>query len=788
MSHRPGNVFLRGDSVVIPAIPGHTGAWTVRNIDGASVASGSASGGIALGDQYPVGHYRVFFGSALAATFAVIEPLLAPVPDDSPVCLHTQFTNRYILGNIGDIGDAASLAALAGVNGIRDATAWTWQWDDQNGQWLEGGTAAADSFDLLRLATRQSGLDLLTMIEPGTPPSKVVPADWGTRINKKFPSDLRDYHGFVRHVATRAGGRVSAWEGWNEPEGIGGMHLGSEIASAMKIFALALRSTGSDALATMGLGHAPVESLHRNGYLDAIDLYNYHNHSSDADWVAKREALDPYTGSRPVWVSEASYGSYAAVTGGTELTADAEREQARDIPKIYARGIHDGHERVYYFTLVQVSEIVGQQWGVLRAGTLQPRSGYLALAAAGRLLAGARPAGQLKNLSAGLEGWSFTSRPDGAHKGVLVLWSESGATVSWTPPTGAALFDLWGRSLPPSTSISIGRDPVWCVLPLSTLQSIARDPVLARPAFSRPAPGDLCPVVADFRTADRFKNNHSGGCFLFTQTESELDIDVYNFLDTSLSGAWTASPLTGFTVEVVTQPGTIAAGGVGTLRVKLRRPAASWSAAAAVQWLTLTGDYGEQGDSLLAIPFRQCPAEATPATWKPVPGVSTPAKWSSSLSSGTTATTSFIAAGGWTRFDITFGPPPNTTIGLAWAAPYYVLAASEKPQAGAWGVGLDFRTQAVPPGTSIALNLVSSAGAWNCPLPYDLVEAASGAGTRLLLPLNWFARIAHRSSSGTPETPPAGDIVRLEIEVIGAGGATVKIDVANIAWASGTLQ
>ncbi|MFH1499897.1 MAG: hypothetical protein ABII82_18960 [Verrucomicrobiota bacterium] len=784
-SGNPGNVFLQGDSVRLPVVGDKAGAWEVLDLDDGRVASGRLGrDGVDLG-KLPVGHYRLFIDGAPAATAAVLAPLRAAVPAGSPVNAKTWFAGHYILGRIDSIEDAMSLVALAGVSGVCDATAWTWH-QDESGEWREPGARHADSFGLVVEATRRTGLELLIDIEPGTPDHAALPPDWGPRPRAKFPADLRDYARFVRHIVKLGGDDVAAWEAWNEPEGIGGHHLGSEIASAMKVFALAARSVRPDAHVAMGMGHVPAESLARNGYLDAIDSYHYHAHRSAEAIARRRASLEGFTGDRPVWNTEASYGAYALRPGSAELTPEAEREQARDIPKLFARSLHEGNERIYYFTPFQVAETAGQQWGLLRAGTLQPRTGYLALAATGRLLAGAKPAGRLTNLPGGVVGWSFSARPDGEEKTVLVLWSEEGDSAAMNWPAEARLFDLWGRELPPAARPAVGKDPIWCVLPAQVAAGLRRDPPPVREGLARPDPAALCPVVADFRRPERLKN-HAGNFFLLTSPAPELDIDVYNLSADTLDGAWRAEAPEGFAAEVIERPGALAADGRGSLRVRLT-PLASWQSGEGdqVRWLRVVGDYGDRGQSVLAIPFVHIPSDARPLVSTMVGGAVDPDAWRIHAAGGTTVRLG--AEGGRVRFDVALGAAPNITIGLSWAAPVYALPESERPSAGAWGVGLRAAGLDASPGTTVALNLVKRNGAvWTCPLPYGGREIATKEGERFLLPLSWFAHIGHRAPDPDGRLD-ASDIVGFELAVTGRPGTTFNLELTEVFWASGDVR
>lgn len=780
LDHHPGNVFLAGEDVVLRAVPGYYGPWKVRDIDGQVVAEGGESEAGMSPGKLPVGFYTVEIEDKKAASLSVLEPLAAPPPRDGPVCVQTSLAPEFILGRLSSIDDAASLAALAGVSGIRDNAAWPWQVDEQ-GNPRNDGSREAQSFELLRSAVRRYGLDLLVVIEPGTPDAFALPQDWGVRTRKKFPRDLRDYVRFVRSIVSGGGDEVSAWEAWNEPEGIGGRHLGSEIVPAMKAFALAANSVRPDVRVAMGMGHVPADAMARSGYEDAISSYHYHSHGTPEAAEKKRRALDGFADRRPVWATEASYGAYRAESGRSELEPDEQLRQAREIPKIFARGLHAGIERIYYFLFPHFGETAGQFWGVLSPRRLEPRPAYQALAATGRLMAGAVPAGKVEGLPAGLEGWSFRARPDGKAKGVVVLWAEKGIPIPWRPPEGSEVSDLWGRRVS-GEELSVGSDPYFCVFPEEQLPAISRAPVRDRSALGPADLSRLCPVVADFRRPERLKN-HAGGYFILPEETPHLDVDVYNFGPEALSGTWRAEAPEDFEALIVEQPANLPADGRGLLRVELRRKG-PWNETSGnvTRWLTLRGDYADSGESVLSIPFVHCPPNI-PASAE-IPILAAAKSWRAAAARGTKMEITDEAGG--TSFQFALGPAPNATIGTSWAAPVYPLKKAELPPAGTLAIGLKVRMLEMPESTSLEINLVKRDGAaWSCPLPFSRARLASPEGMSFILPLSWFAHIKHRQPDPTGTLFPS-DIDAIEIAVIGAPAATTLIVLSDLRWLTGS--
>jgi hypothetical protein len=774
--HHPGNVFLAGEEITLSAVPGRYGMWKVLDIDGNVVAEGGeAEAGLGVG-KLPVGYYTVEVEDRTSASLAVLEPLAAPVPSDGPICVQTSFAPQYILGRLSNIDEAVNLAALAGVSGIRDNAAWPWE-KDEKGNPRRDGSREAESFDLLLSAVRREGLDLLVVIEPGTPDAFALPQDWGVRTRKKFPRDLRDYARFVRHVVEKGGDVVSVWEAWNEPEGIGGLHLGGEIVSAMKTFTLAARSVRPEVRTAMGMGHVPAEAMERNGYAGAVTSYHFHSHGAEGAAEKKRRALDGFADSRPVWVTEASYGAYASGEKTADLTPEEERRQARDIPKIFARSLHAGNERVFYFLFPNFGETAGKFWGVLGPRRLEPRPSYLSLAASGRLLAGARPAGGIAGLPAGLEGWAFHARPDGKSRAVLVLWAENDQKTAWQAPEGAEIYDLWGRRVTGPGERVVNGEPRFVVLPEEKLQEIALHPIRDRSAALERSIAPLCPVVADFRRPERLKN-HQGESFLFPETTPRLNVDVYNFGGETLRGTWKAEAPEGFDAIIVKQPGEIPPAGRAVLEVELRRKALlSESANDSRHWLTLRGDYGTHGESLIAIPFLHSPS-VTQALRTPISGDAK--RWRSVAAGGTKM--DIRPDGDRTLFTFQLGPAPNQTIGTTWAAPVYPLRKVEAPPSGTWGIGLTVQLAEVPEGTSIEINLVKHNGAsWSCPLPFSRENAASFQQVSFVLPLQWFAHIKHRQPDSAGQLALA-DIAALEVAVIGLPGTRVTLGISDLHW------
>ncbi len=777
LSHHPGNIFLSGEAVTLSVPSKSVQRWSLTDVNGAVIASGEVAGEkIGLG-KLGIGFYRVTWSPAtepVDTALAVLAPLTIPTPEKSPICAQTWLTGYYILGRISSFDDAANLVALAGVNGVRDAVAWTWLAAD-DGSWVDSGNRSAESLKLATDAYAKTGLKLLLMTEPATPPRFQVSADWGVRPRKKFPVDYRDYAAYVRRLIEKTGSTVEAYEAWNEPEGIGGGYIGSEIAAATKVFRLAARATNPSIHTAMGIGIPHAESLSRNGYLEAIDSYHFHAHKSPELSRQRRRNFDGLSGNLPVWVTESSYGSYPiADRKRGRLSAATEAQQAADIAKLYTRGLHDGNDRLYYFCLFDFTEESGQTWGVLMPETLEPRPAYVALAAAGRLLAGAVPLGALQSLPAGVEGWLLDCVIDGKKQKVVVAWTQGQTPIAWMPPATESAWDMWGRKLarPPE---SIGPEPLYLVLKSTATVAVTPPPTRAIQAGTKPL--GISPVVADFRRPDRFKSR-IGDFFLLTHLENVLDLDIYNFSSSELKGEWKVEATEGIVAQLPEAKQTLAAGARATLRLVVRGNASH--ADGRVRWIEVTGRFGDGVPSRLSLPVVFCPEELTPKSQCRVAVTSPTAVWRSITPAGTQATIATDTNA--TTVSIHLGEAPNKTVGTTWATAVCHLTKDELIPAGAKAVTLRLCAGSLPAGAQISLILIERSGAaYACTLPVEEKKMGSAEGQRFTLPFSLFVFQGYRKPYAD-EALNLDEIVSCEISVSALPHERTQLTVQELGW------
>ena len=141
----PGNIFLAGEAVTVPAPPAGDGdTWRAVDYEGRIVAEGRVTAGpIELG-RLPVGYYEVWRSAAGATnrlSVGVLEGLRAPTPLSSPIGIDVAMAWFYPKEKMGSV---ANLCALAGMNRVRDRLSWP-ELEPRKGEF-----AAANRYDLVR--------------------------------------------------------------------------------------------------------------------------------------------------------------------------------------------------------------------------------------------------------------------------------------------------------------------------------------------------------------------------------------------------------------------------------------------------------------------------------------------------------------------------------------------------------------------------------------------------------------------------------------------------------------
>ncbi len=496
----PGNVFLQGQTVRIdtPATSRESDAqkttthattqWRVSDELDREIARGiveaPAAGPVALG-KLPVGWYHIGWLDSTEkevawTTAAVLAPLAAPTPQDSPVCIDSA-TAWFAKDDPVKQEHLSRLAALAGVNWIRDRMRW------RDIQPTENRVIDNTTYDTSADIEHRFGLKVLQVFHD-TPPWAAAERRatgrraTGRRATGRFPTDLRHIYRFAHAMSQRYRGRVQAWEPWNEANvATFGGHTINEICAYQKAAYLGFKAGDPEVTVCWNVTTAVPTERQTDGILlneawSYFDTYNIHTY----DWAdeyqrlwkpARRAACG-----KPLWITESDRGIAAEPSSPTsDLSATNQRLKAEYVSQSYVQSLHAGADRHFHFILGQYGE--GEtQFGLLRHD-MTPRPGYVALAALGRLLAGARCLGRYEQPdNPDLHVYALHARPDGEERDVLVAWAEKnvdwharGKTAQhWTLPDGLVIeraFDYLGRPQTLEDEILLKSAPTFLVLP-----------------------------------------------------------------------------------------------------------------------------------------------------------------------------------------------------------------------------------------------------------------------------------------------------------------------------------
>jgi hypothetical protein len=479
-SHQ-GNIFLAGETITIPAPPAADGeAWRAVDYEGRTVAEGRVTdGSIPLG-HLPVGYYEVWRSSASATnrlSLGVLEGLRAPTPLSSPIGIDVAMAWCVPKENWGS---AANLCALAGMNRVRDRLSWP-ALEPAKGQF-----APANSYDYSVKTQSAAGLQLLDV-------GHNSPA-WANPNGKRFPLDLRDTYNFHRALAQRWQREVVAFEPWNEADiPMFGGHTGSEMASLQKAAYLGLKAGNPKVIACLNVfalhRAATLRDLQENAAWPYFDTFNLHHYEPLNAYPKLYADFRAVSAGKPLWVTECSVPvKWHGDEQLQEPTDEDLRVQGERLVMTYAEALHEGAQAVFYFMLPHYVEHQ-TQFGIVHRD-LTPRPAFVVLAAVGRLLADAKPLGQLKTGSNSVRAFLFGAKPDGQRAEVLVAWSETETTLE-LPKRPTACFDHLGRIRDVSgKALKLSRAPLFVVLAAGT-----RLPLVPPPEPAKLLPGKPSPLV-----------------------------------------------------------------------------------------------------------------------------------------------------------------------------------------------------------------------------------------------------------------------------------------------------
>jgi len=506
----PGNVFVEGEPVLVvlpESLPASATQWRLLDDVQAVLGSGElAPPGpsrkpLALG-SLEIGWYRVEFGTRdepnqAFTTAAVVGRLRAAIPDDSPVCVDSA-TAWFARDDAEHQKKLASLATLAGVNWVRDRLRWR-DLQPQAGPLVPGPTTYDTAADI----QHRAGLKVLQVFHDTPPWAREDPGSGG-----RFAPDLRHVHQFAQQLAVRFKGRVRAWEPWNEGNvDTFGAHTVDQLCSWQKAAWLGFKAGDPDLVVGWNATTTVPTLQHTKGVLDNetwpyYDTYNIHTydwaHAYSDLWPPAREA----TAGRPLWITEADRGTeHLNLPPFFDQDRRLERLKAEWMAQAYASSLFAGSRRHFHFVLGHYHEPSSVQFGLLRLD-LTPRPAYVALAAVGRCLAGARVLGRWRP-APDLHVYAFRAEPDGKERDVLVVWTEKdvdwparGKTaIDWKLPSHLnviQIVDYLGRSLRQQLRSPLTSAPSFVFLPAGQAETL---PLELPPAPTDRREGTASPVV-----------------------------------------------------------------------------------------------------------------------------------------------------------------------------------------------------------------------------------------------------------------------------------------------------
>lgn len=553
-ANHPGNVFLRGERVSVP-VPEKLGArvtrWQALDDKGSTAARGAIEGATIRLGALGVGWYRIEFLGADGqpvgwTTAAVLERLGAPVPQDSPICADSAtawFARRYKQDMTARQEVFANLAALAGMNWIRDRLAWG-HIERSRGQF-----SPETYYDTSAALQTDQGLKVLQVFH-STPGWAIDKKLDGSLAYKRFPRDLRVVHSFCQAMAKRFSGRVRAWEPWNEANisGFGG-HTIDEMATMQKAAYWGFKAGEPDVVVCWNVFAGPGSALHTEGVIENVawpyfETYNIHTYRPPERYLDQFDTARRGACGRPIWLTECGIRlRWETERPWGEVSRESEQRQAEFIARSYASSLFAGVSRHFFFILGNYVERQ-TQFGLLRHDQT-PRPGYVALAAVGRLLSGARALGRVAGPDPkGCRIYAFRAQPDGQEREVLVAWAlESQDWPANVKVAPTSVFDYLGRPLAGGLPQRLGPAPVFVLLPSGQGDAMPLEPP---PPLASCRSGKPCRVVLQAHFPAGATVIGSQAHRVVPGTDVDIPVDMYNFSD---------QPLTG-TVRVASAPST----------------------------------------------------------------------------------------------------------------------------------------------------------------------------------------------------------------------------------------
>ncbi|HTI69771.1 MAG TPA: hypothetical protein VMF06_07380 [Candidatus Limnocylindria bacterium] len=694
MESHPGNIFVQGEPVHLEI--GRTESnWSLYDYYGQEQERGTASRGLVRLGPLPVGWYELRSESR-TNWLGVVGTPPAEVSSTSPVALDLALAWRVAPSNWTAV---VNLARLAGASWVRDRIGWGEL--ETAPHWFANHTRYDDA---IRAASK-AGLNVLEVNHQAP--------EWAGTNTSRFPEDLRPVFDFYKYVAARWKGVVKAVEPWNEADiEVFGGHLGSEIATFQKAAWFGLKAGNPDVVVCQNVFAVAQANILTDfvandavAYYETFNLHHYVAPSSYPDLYRQFRSVSQ---GRPLWTTEANWPLHWSVAGSDELSRDDLREQAERVAKVLGSTLVEGASHTFYFVLPHYSE-GATQFGLLRPD-LSPRPAYVAFAAAGRMLANARPIGSI-SVGNGGRVLAFRVRFEGRDRDLIIAWSGAAGAAWKLPATPLSLFDHLGRRLNApqlvrATELTLSKAPVFALFPSGDLKDVKWVAPPANPLAASVVP---CPVVlqAVWPGADCIRSRSA--LRLPGDRRGEVPIYAYNFGDRPATGTLRIPPHSpvvlglrenGSTEANFEIPITVSPGQRVPLALVLdgRHPGLDWFN----QPVRIEGDFGSQGHSKLSINIAPDPNVLAMRGKQYLLGANQPSNWQLSSSGNGRVSVTERKDG-----SLQFNASPKT--GNRFVFPRYPLLENERPDDSVVGV-------------VVSLTPVAGSGTWSI-----IVEEANGS-------------------------------------------------------------
>lgn len=580
----PGNIFHSGERILVAEPPGEGDKWRVINYEGGVVLEGRFAKQHADLGHLPTGYYQLLHGSggysSNRTTIGVIEALKAPTPEDSPIGIDVAMAWFFSGERMKDV---ANLCALAGMNRVRDRLTWE-QVEPKRGEF-----APTNHYDEALGVQRAAGLKVLQVSH--------ISASWANPVTKRFPIDLRDAYIFYRGLAQRWRGQLEAFEPWNEAdiEMFGG-HTGSEMATMQKAAYLGIKAGNPKLIACQNVfaihRQTTLSDFNENEAWPYFDTFNLHHYETLDKYPRVYADFRAVSAGKPLWVSECSvHVKWQGDEKLRELSSEDARLQSERLTKTYTLGVYQGASAIFYFMLPHYTE-GPLQYGVLHAD-LTPRPAFLAAAAAGRLLAGAKPLGRVEIGDKEGQGYFFRALPDGKPSDVMVIWAKDERPFELMASPNAC-FDHLGRAHPVTgKELKIGPQPLYLVF-----EEGAHPKLKLPPKPAKLLSGKTSTVVLQALVPVEDASMKQSAYLLSKGKVQNLPIFIYNFGPKMAKGRLNWVVPEGWAAEMSREI-EIAPMERKELELKITSPEDGWSEGR----IRIVGDFGSAGEPLLSLGF-----------------------------------------------------------------------------------------------------------------------------------------------------------------------------------------